>query len=89
MDSAIIVSSLLANEPRHKGVRKIWNNVFSGENPAIMLYSVFGEVVSDLSQENDSVGDQTRARIPGYPRDRTPKLSAVTETTASAIVILF
>ena len=45
VDSSIIVSSLLENEPRHKEARKIWSNVLSGKNVAIMPYSVFVEAV--------------------------------------------
>ena len=41
VDSSIIVSSLLENEPRHKEALKIWNSALSGKNVAIIPYSVF------------------------------------------------
>jgi predicted nucleic acid-binding protein len=54
VDSSIIVSSLLENEPRHKEARKIWSNVLSGKNVAIMPYSVFVEVVGAVRRRTDS-----------------------------------
>ena len=54
VDSSIIVSSLLENEPRHKEARKIWSNVLSGKNVAIMPYSVFVEVVGAVRRRTGS-----------------------------------
>ncbi len=36
VDSSIIVSSLLENEPRHKEALKIWDTVLAGKNLAIL-----------------------------------------------------
>ena len=54
VDSSIIVSSLLENEPRHKEARKIWSNVLSGKNVAIIPYSVFVEVVGAVRRRTGS-----------------------------------
>jgi predicted nucleic acid-binding protein len=54
VDSSIIVSSLLENEPRHKEALKIWNAVLSGKNVAIIPYSVFVEVVAAVRRRTGS-----------------------------------
>jgi len=54
VDSSIIVSSLLENEPRHKEALKIWNSVLSGKNAAIIPYSVFVEVVAAVRRRTGS-----------------------------------
>jgi predicted nucleic acid-binding protein len=51
VDSSIIVSSLLENEPRHKEARKIWDAVLAGRNVAILPYSVFVEVVAAVRKQ--------------------------------------
>ena len=42
VDSSVIVSSLLENEPRHKEALKIWNSVLSGKNVAVMTFGRAG-----------------------------------------------
>ena len=54
VDSSVIVSSLLENEPRHKEAVKIWNSVLSGKNVAIIPYSVFVEVVAAVRRRTGS-----------------------------------
>jgi predicted nucleic acid-binding protein len=54
VDSSVIVSSLLENEPRHKEARKTWNAVLSGKNVAIIPYSVFVEVVAAVRRRTES-----------------------------------
>ena len=54
VDSSVIVSSLLENEPRHKEALKIWNSVLSGKNVAIIPYSVFVEVVAAVRRRTGS-----------------------------------
>jgi predicted nucleic acid-binding protein len=54
VDSSIIVSSLLENEPRHKEARKIWDAVLAGRNVAILPYSVFVEVVAAVRRRTGS-----------------------------------
>lgn len=54
VDSSVIVSSLLENEPRHKEALKIWNAVLSGKNVAIIPYSVFVEVVAAVRRRTGS-----------------------------------
>jgi predicted nucleic acid-binding protein len=54
VDSSIIVSSLLENEPRHKEALKIWDTVLGGRNVAILPYSVFVEVVAAVRRRTGS-----------------------------------
>jgi len=54
VDSSIIVSSLLENEPRHKEALKIWDAVLAGKNVAIIPYSVFVEVVAAVRRRTGS-----------------------------------
>ncbi len=54
VDSSVIVSSLLENEPRHKEALKIWNSVLLGKNVAIIPYSVFVEVVAAVRRRTGS-----------------------------------
>ena len=54
VDSSIIVSSLLENEPRHKEALKIWDTVLAGKNVAILPYSVFVEVVAAVRRRTGS-----------------------------------
>ena len=54
VDSSVIISSLLENEPRHKEAAKIWNSVLSGKNVAIIPYSVFVEVVAAVRRRTGS-----------------------------------
>jgi predicted nucleic acid-binding protein len=54
LDSSVIVSSLLENEPRHKEAFEIWKTVVSGRCFAIMPYSVFVEVVAAVRRRTGS-----------------------------------
>ena len=54
IDSSIIVSSLLENEPRHKEALKIWETVLAGQSAAILPYSVFVEVVAAVRRRTGS-----------------------------------
>jgi predicted nucleic acid-binding protein len=54
IDSSVIISSLLEKEPRHKEALEIWTRVLSGENAAIMPYSVFVEVVAAVKRRTGS-----------------------------------
>lgn len=54
IDSSVIISSLLENEPRHKEAQKIWEGVLAGRNFAIMPYSVFVEVVAAIRRRTGS-----------------------------------
>lgn len=56
VDSSVIVSSLIENEPRHKQALKIWSTVLAGKNVAIMPYSVFVEVVAAVRRRTGSQG---------------------------------
>ena len=54
IDSSVIISSLLQNEPRHKEAFAIWQGVLSGKSLAIMPYSVFVEVVAAIRRRTGS-----------------------------------
>lgn len=54
VDSSVIVASLLEKEPRHHEACRIWETVLSGENVAIMPYSVFVEVVAAIKRRTGS-----------------------------------
>ncbi len=54
LDSSVIVASLLEKEPRHQEACRIWEPVLSGENVAIMPYSVFVEVVAAIKRRSGS-----------------------------------
>lgn len=54
VDSSVIVSSLLENEPRHKQALEIWAKVLSGEDVAVMPYSVYVEVVAAVRRRTGS-----------------------------------
>ena len=44
IDSSVIIASLLEKEPRHQEASQIWESIQTGNNVAIMPYSVFVEV---------------------------------------------
>jgi predicted nucleic acid-binding protein len=54
VDSSVIISSLLAKEPRNKEARKIWESVLSGKNLAILPYSVLVEVTAAVRRRTGS-----------------------------------
>jgi predicted nucleic acid-binding protein len=54
LDSSVIISSLLKDEPRHKEALKIWESVLAGSNSAVMPYSVFVEVVAAVRRRTGS-----------------------------------
>ncbi|MGC8811806.1 MAG: type II toxin-antitoxin system VapC family toxin [bacterium] len=54
IDSSVIIASLLEKEPRHSEALEIWNSILSGENIAIMPYSVFVEVVAAIKRRTGS-----------------------------------
>lgn len=54
IDSSVIIASLLEKEPRHQEALKIWESVLSGENIAIMPYSVLVEVVAAIRRRTGS-----------------------------------
>jgi predicted nucleic acid-binding protein len=54
LDSSVIISSLLKNDPRHKEALAIWESVLSGKNFAIMPYSVLVEVVASIRRRTGS-----------------------------------
>ena len=54
LDSSVIVSSLLEKEPRHKEALEIWSTILSGNNVAIMPYSVLVEVVAAIKRRTGS-----------------------------------
>jgi len=54
IDSSVIVSTLLANEPRHHEAVEIWNDVLVGKCYAIMPYSVLVEVVAAVRRRTGS-----------------------------------
>lgn len=54
VDSSVIVSTLLTNEPRHQEAMEIWNGVLSGEYYAVMPYSVLVEVVAAVRRRTGS-----------------------------------
>jgi predicted nucleic acid-binding protein len=54
IDSSVIISSLLKNEPRHKDAFEIWEAVLTGKNLAIMPYSVLVEVVAAIRRRTGS-----------------------------------
>jgi predicted nucleic acid-binding protein len=54
LDSSVIVSSLLENEPRHREALEIWTAILSGNCLAIMPYSVFVEVVAAIRRRTGS-----------------------------------
>jgi len=54
IDSSVIVSSLLINEPRHKEALRIWERVLAGESYAVMPYSVMVEVVAAVRRRTGS-----------------------------------
>jgi predicted nucleic acid-binding protein len=52
--SVIIVASLLEKEPRHTEALEIWSTILSGNNVAIMPYSVLVEVVAAIKRRTGS-----------------------------------
>jgi predicted nucleic acid-binding protein len=54
IDSSVIISSLLKNEPRHKEAFKIWESVLTGKNVAFMPHSVLVEVVAAIRRRTGS-----------------------------------
>jgi predicted nucleic acid-binding protein len=48
IDSSVIISSLLKNEPRHKEVLLIWEDVMKGKCFVINPFSVLVEVVAAI-----------------------------------------
>ena len=54
VDSSVIISSLLRDEPRHKEAFEIWGGVLAGKTTAIMPYSVFVEVVAAVRRRTGS-----------------------------------
>ena len=54
IDSSVIVSSLLVDESRHKEALAIWDSILTGENCAVMPYSVLVEVVAAVRRRTGS-----------------------------------
>jgi predicted nucleic acid-binding protein len=54
LDSSVIIASLLKNEPRHREALNIWSTILSGNNVAIMPYSVLVEVVAAIKRRTGS-----------------------------------
>ncbi len=54
LDSSVIIASLLEQEPRHTEALEIWNTILSGNNVAIMPYSVLVEVVAAIKRRTGS-----------------------------------
>jgi predicted nucleic acid-binding protein len=54
LDSSVIIASLLEKEPRHTEALEIWSTVLSGDNVAIMPYSVLVEVVAAIKRRTGS-----------------------------------
>jgi predicted nucleic acid-binding protein len=54
LDSSVIIASLLKNEPRHREALKIRSTILSGNNVAIMPYSVLVEVVAAIKRRTGS-----------------------------------
>ncbi|MDO9585675.1 MAG: type II toxin-antitoxin system VapC family toxin [Syntrophales bacterium] len=54
IDSSVIIASLLEKEPRHQEASQIWNSIVTGNNVAIMPYSVFVEVVAAIKRRTGS-----------------------------------
>ena len=54
LDSSVIIASLLKKEPRHKEALEIWSTILSGNNVAIMPYSVLVEVVAAIKRRTGS-----------------------------------
>ena len=54
VDSSVMVSTLLTNEPRHQEAMEIWDGVLSGEYYAVMPYSVLVEIVAAVRRRTRS-----------------------------------
>jgi predicted nucleic acid-binding protein len=54
LDSSVIIASLLEKEPRHREALEIWSAILSGNNIAIMPYSVLVEVVAAVKRRTGS-----------------------------------
>jgi predicted nucleic acid-binding protein len=54
LDSSVIIASLLEKEPRHTEALEIWSTILSGNNVAIMPYSVLVEVVAAIKRRTGS-----------------------------------
>ncbi len=54
VDSSIIVSSLLEQGPRHNEAKRIWEDVLTGKDLAILPYSVYVEVVAAVRRRTGS-----------------------------------
>ena len=54
LDSSVIIASLLEKEPRHREALDIWGTILSGNNVAIMPYSVLVEVVAAIKRRTGS-----------------------------------
>jgi len=54
IDSSVIIASLLNNETRHQEAVRIWEDVLSGKNVAILPYSVLVEVVAAIRRRTGS-----------------------------------
>jgi len=54
LDSSVIIASLLEKEPRHREALEIWSSILSGNNIAIMPYSVLVEVLAAIKRRTGS-----------------------------------
>lgn len=54
VDSSVIVSSLLTDEPRHREALKIWEDIIKGNLFAIMPFTVLVEVVAAIRRRTGS-----------------------------------
>ena len=54
IDSSVVIASLLKNESRHKEALSIWQKVLTGNQIAIMPYSVLIEVVAAIKRRTGS-----------------------------------
>lgn len=54
VDSSVIISSLLKNEPRHKEALEIWEAILTGKSFAIMPFSILVEVVAAIKRRTGS-----------------------------------
>lgn len=54
VDSSVIISSLLKNEPRHKEAFAIWEDILKGKSFAIMPFSILVEVVAAIRRRTGS-----------------------------------
>lgn len=90
IDSSVIIASLLKDEPRHGEASRFWDRILSGQDIAIMPYSVFVEVVAAIRRRTGSeeLAHEVRAELLGIENISFVVLDQETAVEAANVAIL-